>query len=86
MTKQELLQALKPLKWKYCNIFGGEIAETPLGVYRLDLDAMGYFDFIFVMNNKINRQSGAPSNTKVKSDAQAHYNNLVLNLFNLECK
>jgi hypothetical protein len=84
MTKQELLASLKPLKWKYCNIFGGEIAETPLGVYGLDLDAMGYFDFIFVMNNKMDRQSGAPSNTRAKLDSQEHYNNLVFNLFNLE--
>lgn len=84
MTKEQLLASLKPLEWKYCNIFGGEIAENNLGVYRLDLDAMGYFDFIFVMNNKIDKQSGFISTVKVKDAAQQHYNNLILNLFNLE--
>lgn len=82
MIKQELLASLKPLEWK-CNLyFCAEIAGR---IMRAELIPAHkeYHVKIFGWDKSIN--CGRYSTIdEAKKAAQEHYNNLVLNLFNLE--
>lgn len=83
MTKEQLLASLKPLKWMELNDqhksyewgFIESAYVVNIGEYFLNKDGIIYFRYF---------HGYIKTAAATKDAAQEHYNNLVLNLFNLE--
>lgn len=90
MTKEQILTRLKPLEWFDSNCYQGQIARVDLCQvafikieYAIPLDE----DFNFyklMLNDEELYGDSFETLDQAKSAAQEHYNNLVLELFNLE--
>lgn len=85
MTKEQLLDSLKPLEWIevedlicYC------ISETRIGmIYKITENIYGTHE-LSIATHCYNIPLSSGGKSFLKEFAQQHYNNLVLNLFNLE--
>lgn len=96
MTKDQLLASLKPLEWGN-KVRGSIYAEIKqLGWYSILVDntagksydlCFSFASRTFLYSNVIDEfLSSYPNTEEAKASAQEHYNNLVLQLFNLEMK
>lgn len=83
MTKDQLLANLKPLVWAEIEqLIGYLTSETKIGLYKITENLYSDHELSIVIHcHHIPLSSGSKS--FLKEFAQEHYNNMVLELFNL---